>query len=292
MEIVADRELEQPAAATGAVSAFSGGVDSCFTVFRHATGRAGRQAQTLRAGMIVHGFEIALDDGAGFEGAAAKAEAMLADLGLDLVRMATNVRDFSQNWRYARGAGVSACLMLLQPNARTGLVPSTEPYDLLVAPWGSHPLTDPHLSSASFQIVHDGAGWTRPDKIGEIGEWPQALEFLRVCFLAEPRDGNCGTCEKCIRTILGFRAAGLGLPPCFARDVTNTQIRSLGRLGPIEEAELRQILDAAERAGIRDSWVRAVTSVLYRNRRKDFLGLIGNHVRRRARAAAGGFRTA
>jgi len=102
VEIVADRELEQPAAATGAVSAFSGGVDSCFTVFRHATGRAGRQAQTLRAGMIVHGFEIALDDGAGFEGAAAKAEAMLADLGLDLVRMATNVRDFSQNWRYGK----------------------------------------------------------------------------------------------------------------------------------------------------------------------------------------------
>ena len=45
------------------------------------------------------------------------------------------------------------------------LVGSSEPYDALVLPWGSNPVTDRLLSGGRLAIVHDGAGFSRTDKI-------------------------------------------------------------------------------------------------------------------------------
>lgn len=47
------------------------------------------------------------------------------------------------------------------------LIPSTYRYDELL-PWGSQPLTDPLLGTSRLTIVHDGADFSRADKIGTI----------------------------------------------------------------------------------------------------------------------------
>lgn len=280
VEIVAEREREQPPGEPGAVTAFSGGVDSSFTAYRHATGRAGRQTQTVRAGVMAHGFDIPLEQPEQFRSAADKAESMLATLGLPLVRMATNIRHVEHAWEDVMGAAIASCFLLLRPNARAGLIPSTFPYHLM-ARWGSHPIGDRLLSSESFRIVHDGAGFSRPAKIELIAMWPAALENLRVCWRGRERDRNCGRCGKCVRTILAFRAVGLPLPPCFDRDATNVQIRRMGRLELDERLTLRMALDAAEERGVSASWVRAARAAYYRSRSRDLLDLATGHVRRR-----------
>ena len=270
VEIVAECEREQPIGAPGALAAFSGGVDSCFTVYRHATGQAGRQTQSLRAAVMVHGFDIPIEETAQFEQAAARAEAMLATLDLPLVRVATNVRHVEHAWDDLVGAAVASCLHLLQPNARVGLVAASYPYSRLPL-WGSDPVSDRLLSSAALPIRHDGGGYSRDDKIEEIARWPAAIEHLRVCWESPSRNRNCGACVKCVRTILAFRALGLGLPPCFDRDVTDEQIRGLGRLDLHGRESLRILLDSIERAQSSGSWVRAVRSVYYRNLLRDRL---------------------
>ncbi len=112
----------------------------------------------------------------------------------------------------------------LQGGYSEGLIPSSLPYHALVLPWGSNPLTDPLLSIRTFAIVHDGAAFTRAEKVKQIAHWRQALQNLRVCWEGDRKDGNCGHCEKCIQTILNFRAVGLGLPPCFDQDVADEEI--------------------------------------------------------------------
>jgi hypothetical protein len=285
VEIVPEREAEQPSAKGGALVAFSSGVDSCFTVFRHATGQARRRNQTLRAGVMVHGFDIPIEEEQGFEAAADKAEAMLATLGLPLVRMATNVQRVEHAWDDVAGAAIASCLHLLQPNGGPGLIAGSEPYQFLgVWRWGSHPLSDPLLSSEAFPIVHDGGGYARPEKIDVITQWPAAIRHLRVCWAGQQRDGNCGRCEKCIRTILMFRVGGHGVPECFPADVTDRQIRSLRQIGKGDLPSWRQLLDAVEERGQTGSWVRAAKSVYYRSKRRQQRAVLDNFLRRRAHA--------
>jgi hypothetical protein len=280
VEIVAERERESAPGSPGAVAAFSGGVDSCFTAFRHAAGLAGRQTQELRAGVFAHGFDIPLEEQEGFDAAAERAEAMLATLGVPLVRVATNVRHVEHAWDDAVGAAVASLLLLLQPNARVGLVPSSLPPHLQ-ALWGSHPTSDPLLSTAAFRIVHDGQTYARPEKLRAIAAWPAALEGLRVCYHSSHRDRNCGRCGKCVRTILAFRALGLPLPPCFERDATNADVRRQTRLVGATRPILRMVLDTAEQAGIDERWVRAARRVWRRNRLRDEAAVLVGFLRRR-----------
>jgi hypothetical protein len=134
-------------------------------------------------------------------------------------------------------------------------------------PWGSNPVTDHLLSSKTFQIIHDGAAFSRLQKVQQIANWPEALRGLRVCWQGQQKDRNCGRCEKCIRTILNFRVLGLGLPECFEQDVTNREILSLKGLNTLQINELEQILIASKSASISESWVVALSKCIQQNRR-------------------------
>jgi hypothetical protein len=265
MDIVADAEHERPAAPDGALVAFSGGLDSCFTVFRHATGRAGRLSQRSLAGLVVQGFDVPLEEPETFASVAARAAAQLESFDIPLYTMATNFQVLRQNWDYAFGPAIISCLMFYQTAFRTALIGSSEPYDSLFIPCGSNPITDPTLSSDAFRIVHDGAAFNRIEKARELTQWTAGMRTLRVCWAGERKDRNCGRCEKCIRTILDFRLVSPDLPPAFERDVTDLDILGLRALTRIQVHEFDMILQAAEKAKIDASWVRALKSRLRRN---------------------------
>jgi hypothetical protein len=284
VEIVAEREVEQPPGAEGALTAFSGGVDSCFTAYRHVHGLAGRQTQKLVAGVMAQGFDIPIGEDQGFASAADKAEAMLATLGLPLIRMATNTREFEHAWDDMMAAAIASCFALLQPQARAGLIPGEFAYHLLPT-WGVHPLSDPLLSSDSLRIVHDGAGYTRMQKIEQISEWPAAMRDLRVCWAGRKWDRNCCKCSKCVRTVLAFRSVGLDPPPSFEEDVTDADIRALGRLNRQELYTQRALLDTVEERGITGSWVDEARRLYYRSRGRDSLDLLADFAGRRLRSA-------
>jgi hypothetical protein len=59
--IAVHADVEQEPSAPGgneAICCFSGGVDSCFTAYRHARGHESRFPYPLRTGVMVHGFDI------------------------------------------------------------------------------------------------------------------------------------------------------------------------------------------------------------------------------------------
>jgi hypothetical protein len=269
IEITAEVEREQLSAAPEekAIAAFSGGVDSCFTVFRHKAGRAGRLTRNLQAGLMVHGFDIPLAQQQVFERAEEKSRAILASLGVELITMTTNFRELPQDWEDVFGAAVASALMLLRGGYTIGLLPSSYTYQSLFLPWGSNPLTDPLLSSHAFQIIHDGIAFKRIEKIRELTHFPAALQGLRVCWEGEQLDRNCGRCEKCIRTILGFRVMGIGLPSCFEQDVTERQILDIHTSKKSQITYFEEILEIAKENGISDSWVSTLEECIKRNQR-------------------------
>jgi hypothetical protein len=270
IEINAEVEREQPSAEpTGrTLTAFSGGVDSCFTLLRHRTGLCGRQQRNIQAGLMVHGFDIPLEQEQMFARAVEKSRKMVASLGVELIPMATNFRQLGQDWEEVHGCAIASCMMLLQGVFTLGLIGSFLPYQALKLPWGTNPVTDGLLSSNAFQIIHDGAAFTRLEKLREIADWSEALTYLRVCWEGPQPDRNCCRCEKCIRTILGFRSLGIGNPSCFEQEVTEGQILELKGVKPAQMAELEMIWETAKAKGISDHWVSALEKCIVRNQRQ------------------------
>lgn len=261
-----EREQETILEKDKAISAFSGGVDSCFTAFRHHQEHCGRQKRNLKAGLMVHGFDISIEQKEIFPRAAQKSQMMLSSLGMELIPMATNFRKVIQlDWEDVFGTAIASCLSLVQKGYNIGLIPASYAYRDISLPYGSNPLTDPLLSSKSFAVVHDGAKFGRLEKIKEIHNWDEALVNLRVCWQGKQLDSNCGRCEKCIRNILNFRALGYGLPPCFPEDVTNKQIINLKLRGAGLDA-IEHLLKLIKINQISESWVKILQITVIKNR--------------------------
>jgi hypothetical protein len=256
---------EEPRGDAPAIAAFSGGVDSAFTIYRHNRDRERPDRQQVTAALFVQGFDIALDDQAGFQGAFERAARMLDGLGVTLISMQTNVRTMCPDWEHMHAAAVAAALTVLSGHFATGLVASAGTYHLPLIPWGSNPLTDPMLGSRRFAIVHDGAASSRLEKVRALSEWPAAKE-LRFCFSQTPADGNCGRCLKCILTALEFKCAGVE-PGCFAAPISDAQIvETLSRYvtDPHGDVCFREVLDAALEGGLTGAWLPVLQRVLPR----------------------------
>jgi|GEM_PF-712823 len=251
----------------GGITAFSGGVDSCFSAFRHTPLSTLTPKRPLRAALMMHGFDIPLADDAIFQRAAERSRRMIDETGLSFFTGATNLRELPVPWEKTFAAAVAASLSFFQPAYSFGLVPSCHDWTHAHFENGSNPVTDPLLSSASYQIIHDGTRFGRIAKLRHLAEWPTALREVRVCWQGHQLDRNCCRCEKCLRTILMLRVAGVTDAPAFPepldlRAVENVVIRSKGGLD-----EFDYLLSEARRAGLREAWIRPAENALRRNRR-------------------------
>jgi hypothetical protein len=251
-----------------AITAFSGGVDSTYTLHRHLHGLAGNTRAPIEAGLLVQGFDIPLEDVDVFARVQNRAAAFLAEQGVTLMTVRSDVRQLGQDWEDGFALLVAAALALFAPAFSVGLIPSGEPYDELVLPWGSSPVTDHLLSTGLMDVRHDGAVVGRTDKVAALLSWPQGVRQLRVCWEGEQLDRNCGRCEKCIRTACNFFAAGDLNPSCFRQLPTSEQIRSLRIRKAITLNELGGVLRYAERNGSgRGAWFNALQGAVRRNNR-------------------------
>jgi len=267
IEIAADQEMEATPGSDTAIACFSGGVDAIFTVHQHVHDLVKRQKKRIRTGLFVHGFDMPLSAKEPFRLAAEKNRLILESVGVDLVTVATNFRTLGLLWNETHGAALASCLHLFKKNYSYGLIGSSGSYRKFTFPWGSTPLGDPLLSSRDFQIIHDGSGYTRSEKLKHIADWQTAVDHLRVCWEGNDPGKNCGTCEKCIRTILNFWALGYATPRCFERDITLSEISYLAGLKPGQIRQLEEVLDLAIQNG-RESefWVHALKRCLQKNR--------------------------
>ncbi len=204
----------------GAVAAFSGGVDSTFSVWRHQCGAVGKRSLDLRGCLMVHGFDVPHWNEEAFKRIFSRCAETLNTLDLVLYAMRTNCRSiFSLNWEIWHGPALAACLQLFKGQYASGIIASTYDSKQLVFPWGSNPITDPLLGTDGFEIVHDGIASSRIQKITAIRQWDAGYNNLRVCFSGIEsgiiKEGNCGKCPRCLITLLRIQSSGLPVPRSF-----------------------------------------------------------------------------
>ncbi|MDW6026298.1 hypothetical protein SAZ10_31520 [Mesorhizobium sp. BAC0120] len=252
-----------------AVAAFSGGVDGSFTLWRHHRRQAGRRSRSIHCATLIHGLDIPLQKNAAYEVAFSRASETLCSIGVPLVRLATNWRLVGcRSWQMDFGAGLTACLRNWEGSVGSALIGSDEDYAHLVIPWGSNPISFPMLSTPGFEVVYDGAGFTRTEKVAALSNWPEAVSNLRVCWQDVETGKNCGSCEKCIRTKLNFLAAGLSPPEALAEAPNPRQIRRINARNGVQLAYLDDILTYANHRGAQEYWVDPLKAAIKRSRRR------------------------
>jgi len=222
----------------GALTAFSGGADSCFSAWRHSMAPESARYRRTRvgAGLMVHGFDIPEMHAAVFESAFARSRGTLASLGLAAYRMQTNLRALEGTFRCqweedTHGIWLAAALAVLEPWFERVLIPSSYPYEKLRLPWGSNPATDGFFGSAATPFWHDGAAHDKLKKIQAFASHKGIEKGLRVCWEGTQLDRNCGHCFKCVSTQVCYWLCDVPRPDCFAEtcqleDVARTPLKN------------------------------------------------------------------
>ncbi len=188
----------------GCGSFFSGGVDGLYTFLQH--------EQEITHLIQLHGYEYRHENRAlGVQAEAANREYARAR-GKELIIVETNIREIFEAHNVHIYTYHGACLASVAHllGFPVTYVPSSFTWADL-APWGSHPLTDPLWSTEAVTLRHDGCEAHRAGKLRRIGKDATSLASLRVC----PQNSsmyNCGVCEKCLRTRVLLRMLGLSSP--------------------------------------------------------------------------------
>jgi len=209
---------------TGTSLLYTGGVDSMASLIRLRD-----QVTEL---VVVHGFDFPI--GQIFERRKIPLQAVSSYFEKPLIVVRTDLRDVTDDWFLSRGLspwgfyhGAALAAVLLALARANGVIASSYSYSQL-HPWGSHPILDPLWSTEGTQIIHDGTGMTRLQKLQLIGEHPALLEHLRVCWEGG-RDLNCGRCNKCLLTMTALEGLGLlrGCSAFPAREVDPALLNGL-----------------------------------------------------------------
>lgn len=232
----------------GTLCAFSGGVDSTFSVL-YRNLQADAPQRPVDTALSVRGLDIPWRQVGDFRSRSEQTRDTLDRAGVRLRTLSTNLRDFDQDWEFTHGAATAAAMSLLAPGHRRALLPATFHVGILY-PWGSTPMTDHLLGSDRLSVICDGAGYTRAEKLRWLGmHAPESLETLRFCWWTPSARGNCGHCQKCLVTAVMMRLAGLR-PRCFSRFPSDRTLAAkladipLSRLDRYELSRIRQQLDS------------------------------------------------
>jgi hypothetical protein len=265
VDIEVDSVIERaPVRPARTMAAFSGGVDSTFTVLRNSP-QSSRAPYTVDTVLLVHGFDVALSNPNDLRELIERTAPIraLTDVQLRIVR--TNSKDLRlQDWKYSFASQLAACMHLFSAEFSTALIGSSEPYDALVLPWGSNPVTDHLLSGGDMAIVHDGAAFSRTDKVAALSGVPAAVQSLKVCWEGTQQGRNCGVCEKCVRTQLNFLAVGVTDPPCFDGPLDPRRIPGIALRNEALRAELASIVQYADARNIDEPWLRLLRERVHR----------------------------
>jgi len=223
---------------------FSGGVDSLFTVLRDRRTAPPAERRPIDDLITVLGFDIPLEKKDAFERLRERHAGVAGRLGLQLIDVASNLRETrwsEAQWSYlAHGAGLAAVALSLEKRFTSVCIAGGGGYRGL-HPWGSHSVTDPLFSTWRTDIVYDGVAWLRTEKIEAIAQSRIALDALHVCY-ETCTDENCGACNKCLRTMVALDVCGV-LDECtlFPRRVD--LVEAIARMDCSHFADQRELED-------------------------------------------------
>ncbi len=242
-------------------SFFSGGVDSFYTYLKHKEGDS-----KIDFLVLADGFDIRLDNPELWKETCKTVDAIAASEGVEVIKVESNIRNLiepSLIWDYTHGG----CLAALGLSLRGGLgniyIPSSLAIGQLL-PWGSHPELDPRWNTECASFFHDGADTRRVDKVRYIARNPLALRYLRVCYINRRGQFNCGTCDKCIRTMTNLAIAGkLQESETFPHEIKPGTIAGLTVSGEQNAILHRENLEELEKMGIEEGLQKELKKILY-----------------------------
>lgn len=188
---------------TGIGTAFSGGVDSMYTLWAHLPENQPSSTMRITHGLYLHGFDINPYDAETYQMFYQPYQKVFQDLGLDLIWVWTNAVNYYQfriGWEFAHGGPLIGAALMLNPLLKCFYVPATFEY-IDIESQGTSPLTDHWLSTESMEIIHHGASLRRSEKLALLAQWDIARKSLHVCARVKSQLGtnNCGACFKCLR---------------------------------------------------------------------------------------------
>jgi len=192
---------------------FSGGVDSFYALHR-------RDDVTHLAHIV--GFDIPITRQDLWQARVTAFRELSRRVDRRAIVVFTNLRTLRRlrrpPWTFYHGAVLAGIGHLLGNEAQTWVMSATYQRSNL-APWGSHPDLDPLWSSQEVHFQHEGDDIWRADKLLAMRNRPEVHEFLQVCWKSPDSQGNCGRCEKCVRTRLIYRTA---MPDVICRTMPQT----------------------------------------------------------------------
>jgi hypothetical protein len=220
-----------PAGPRRAVAFLSGGVDGLHLLLRNRRLYCQDDPAYIRDALFIHGIDIgkrARDpENERFGMTLRLLDPVAAETGIRILPCRTNLRHLpSQPGFYEHRHSVAA-LAAVGHAATLGpafmFIGGTYPLNTPV-PWGSHPAVDGLFSSQRVSVIHDGARFSRLQKVRDIAKWPAALAALRSCPAKPLVQANCGLCEKCLRTRLELLAAGVEETGAFGPSLTPIEL--------------------------------------------------------------------
>ena len=199
IDIIPDQIVDLPRQKPGrrAIGAFSGGVDSTFTVLRHRSRPSSPEAHNLDTVVMVHGFDIGLEDQEALRMATKRAEPFLGKMGVTFRTVRTNIKALSlQNWEDSHAAQLASCLHQFSDEFEFGLIASSGSYVDAELPYGSNPVLDHLYLGDEFEIVYDAAGYPEGEKLAVIAKDPVATAGLRVCWEGRTSGATAAAAES------------------------------------------------------------------------------------------------
>ena len=227
---------------TGALSLLSAGIDSLSILRSNTLLLPSDHYNRIRATVSVSHFEKPaknikeLHEQA--QGRLKAVHAVSDDLGVLSIPVTTNFWWLNADGNFfsfkSHGAQFLSALSFFSKGFYKGYIASSFDAAFLHKPWGSHPQLDSYFSSAHFQTEHVGTELTRIEKVALVADWPAGLQNIRVCQNDSTGSWNCGTCEKCIRTMVMLESLGK-LRECESFPENDI---SVGLLGYLEKYDM------------------------------------------------------
>jgi hypothetical protein len=114
------------------------------------------------------------------------------------------------------------------------------------------------MTGDAMRIVHDGAGYSRTEKVALLATNDAAAKVLKVCWEGKDASRNCGACEKCIRTQANFLAVGVPHAPCFDKPFDANRIGTMNLRNEVHCGEMASIYNYAKDHAMTGEWIDIV----------------------------------
>lgn len=208
INIVASELVPDTADPKKTASFFSGGVDSFYTYLKHKNDKNDPVTHML----LINGFDIDSRNTKLWDETLSNVKRIAKAEHANLIEVESNIRQLIDpilSWGLAHGGCLVAVGLCLRRGLKRIYIPSSYTKEQQ-APSSSHLDIDYLWSTEKQTYVHDGAEASRVAKVAlQVAKSPTALKYLRVCYKNEKDTYNCGTCDKCLRTMVNLYLAGV-----------------------------------------------------------------------------------